>query len=96
MVGMPVHAIRHAAAQDDPRRLVSLHVLNVSRGGVGAISQELLEHKESLVLLFPPLGPGCGEDAIGQVVRCTQSGDCYAIGIAFNEPWPERADAGVS
>jgi hypothetical protein len=92
---MPVHAIRRGAPQDDPRRLVGLHVLNVSRGGVGAVSQESLDHKEPLVLLFPPLGPGRGQDAVGEVVRCVRSGECYAVGIAFHEPWPERDGAQV-
>ena len=93
VVGMPVHAVRRETPQNDPRRLIGLHILNVSRGGVGAISQDALNRREPLTLLFPPLGPGRGRDTVAQVIRCDRAGDCYAVGIAFEEPWPEREDA---
>jgi hypothetical protein len=90
---MPIHAVRPAAAEGDPHRLVGLHVQDVSRGGVGAVSQEDLGHKEPLLLFFPPLGPGKGRDMAGRVVRCHRSGDRYTVGIAFEEPWPDREEA---
>jgi hypothetical protein len=93
VVGIPVHAVRREAPQNDPSRLVGLHVLNVSRGGVGAISQESLSHREPLTLLFPPLGPGRGQDTVAKVIRCDRTSDGYAVGIAFEEPWPEREEA---
>lgn len=93
VIGIPIHAVRRETPENDPRRLVGLHILNVSRGGVGAISQEALQRREPLVLLFPPLGPGRGQDTLAQVIRCDRAGDCYAVGIAFTEPWPEREEA---
>jgi len=92
IVGMPLQAVRHNAPQDDPRRVVGLRVLNVSRGGVGAVAQDLLRPAETVTLFFPPLGPGRGRDAAGMVVHCKECGDHFAIGIAFEEPWSERED----
>jgi len=92
VVGMPLQAVRHTTPQNDPRRIVGLRVLNVSRGGVGAISQESIPVSEALTLFFPPLGPGRGRDAPGQVVHCQDCGDHFAVGIAFEEPWPEREE----
>jgi len=93
VVGMPIHAVRLGSPEDDPHRLVGLHVLNVSRGGVGALAQEVFAEREPILLLFPPLGPGKGRDTPAQTVRCDRTGDCYAVGIAFQEPWPEREEA---
>jgi hypothetical protein len=93
VVGIPIHAVRRQTPENDPRRLIGLHILNVSQGGVGAVSQESLNHHEPLTLLFPPLGPGRGRDTAAQVIRCDRAGDCYAVGIAFEEPWPERDEA---
>jgi hypothetical protein len=89
---MPVQAVRRASPPEDPQRVIGLHVLNVSRGGVGAISQAGLASAERVMVFFPPLGPGRGRDTLGQVVRCEECGDHYAIGIAFEEPWPEREE----
>ena len=89
---MPVQAVRRSAPENDPRRFLGLHIRDMSRGGIGAVSQEMLSASESLVLFFPPLGPGRGRDAQCQVVRCIQRDDHFAVGIAFEEPWPERED----
>jgi hypothetical protein len=71
-------------------------VLNVSRGGVGAISQDSLSRREPLLLFFPPLGPGRGRDMTAQVVRCERCGDHYALGIAFETPWAEPEEPRLS
>ena len=93
VVGIPIHAVRHETPQNDPRRLLGLHILNVSLGGVGAVSQESLENREPLTLMFPPLGPGRGQDTVAKVIRCDRAGDGFAVGIAFEEPWPDQEDA---
>jgi hypothetical protein len=93
VIGIPIHAVRRDTPENDPSRLIGLHILNVSRGGVGAITQDPLRHREPLVLLFPPLGPGRGRDTDAQVLRCDRAGNCYAVGIAFTEPWSEREEA---
>jgi hypothetical protein len=89
---MPLQAVRHNAPQNDPRRIIGLHVLNVSRGGVGAVAQDPLRPDETLTLFFPPLGPGRGRDTSGLVVHCKDCGDHFAVGIAFEAPWPDREE----
>jgi hypothetical protein len=95
IVGMPIQALRRTISEDNPGRIVGLHVADVSRGGVGAVSQEMLESREPLLLLFPPVGPGRGLDTPGQVVRCDRCADHYAVGIAFDRPWPDRDEIGA-
>ena len=94
IVGMPVQALRRTVSENDPRRLIGLHVADVSRGGVGAVSQEMLESREPLLLMFPPVGPWRGLDSAGQVVRCVRREDHYAVGIVFDRPWHEGNDIG--
>jgi hypothetical protein len=69
---------------------VGLHVLDVSRGGVGAVSQDPLEQTEPLLLFFPPMGAGRGSDVSGRVVRCNRNSDRFAVGIVFDNPWPNH------
>lgn len=90
---MPVEAVRRDKPEQDPRRIVGLHVLNVSRGGMGVTSQEALPPDERVVVFLPPLGPAGGQDAVGQVVRCDDVGDYYSVGIVFEEPLPEPQEA---
>jgi hypothetical protein len=52
----------------------------------------MLEPEETLTLFFPPLGPGRGRDTPALVIHCQECGDHYAIGLAFQEPWPEREE----
>jgi hypothetical protein len=92
IVGMPVQAVRRQTPQDDPRRLIGLHVMNVSRGGVGAITQQPMDVQEPVLLFFPPLGPGRGRDMTGEVVRCDACEGHFALGIRFEEPWPEHEE----
>ncbi|HUU91701.1 MAG TPA: PilZ domain-containing protein [Phycisphaerae bacterium] len=89
VIGMPVRAVLGDAVPDDPRRIVGLRVLNVSRGGVSATSQEALSPSQPLTLFFPPVGSGKGRDTRGQVVRCDDLGGHYSVGIAFEAPWPD-------
>jgi len=89
VVGIPVQAVLRDALPDDSDRVVGLHVLNVSRGGASVASQEALVPAQPLTLFFPPVGPGKGRDARGQVVRCDDLGTCYSVGIVFEEPWAE-------
>ncbi|KPK48718.1 MAG: hypothetical protein AMK72_06250 [Planctomycetes bacterium SM23_25] len=89
VIGIPVQAVLHDALPDDSRRVVGLHVLNISRGGMSAASQEALVPAQPLTVFFPPVGSGRGRDTRGQVVRCADLGDHYSVGIAFEEPWPD-------
>ena len=89
VLGMPIQAVRRYVPPEDPSHVVSLHILNVCSGGVGAICHQELAPSQPLVLFFPPLGPGKGRDTVAQVVRCECCGSHYALGIAFDAPWPE-------
>jgi len=89
VIGIPVQAVLGDAVPGDPRRIVGLRVLNVSRGGVSATSQEPLAPSQTLTLFFPPVGSGKGRDTRGQVVRCDHLGDHYSVGISFEDPWPD-------
>ena len=90
VVEVPATAVRRNRSVEDRRHVVSLRVLNVSRGGVGAVATDPLESREPVVVFFPPMGPRKGRDTHGQVVRCEECGGRYAVGIAFDEPWPPR------
>jgi hypothetical protein len=90
--GMPIQAVRHASDEPSPNRTVKLHVLNMSRGGVGAVSPEEIGADEVVTLFFPPMGPFRGRDTSGRVVRCDRCEDRYTVGIAFEEPWPKHEE----
>ena len=92
VVEIPIQAVRRRAQPGDPRRLIGLHVLNISRSGVGAMAQEPLEERESLMLFFPPMGSGRGHDTPAEVVHCTASGGRCSVGIAFEQPWPAEGN----
>jgi hypothetical protein len=87
---MPVQAIRRSVSESDPNRMVGLHVLDVSRGGVGAVCQDPLDQTETLLIFFPPMGAGRGTDVTGRVVHCVRQSDRFSVGIAFDHPWPEH------
>jgi hypothetical protein len=87
---VPASAVRRRTSHDDPTRLVNVHILNVSRGGVGALVPEPFGTGEPVVVFFPPMGPRRGRDTHGRVVRCTESEGNYYVGIAFEAPWPEH------
>ncbi|HUS45097.1 MAG TPA: PilZ domain-containing protein [Phycisphaerae bacterium] len=90
VIEAPLTAVRQNTPMDDRRHAIGLRVLNVSRGGLAAICPEFLQDREPLMVFFPPLGPRKGQDTQGTVTRCEQHGGHYTVGIAFEEPWPER------
>ena len=92
---MPVTAVRPRILDNDPRRVLGLHVKDFSRGGLGAIARERLQQEEALVLFLPPLGSAMGEDAAGQVVRCVPQNGYYELGIAFDRPLGEPDEGPV-
>jgi len=93
-VEVPATAVRRSTPLEDQQHVVSLHVLNVSQGGIGALASDPLNEKEPVVVFFPPMGPRKGRDTRGQDVRCVEEGDRYSVGIAFEEPWPAREGIG--
>ncbi|MBL7140050.1 MAG: PilZ domain-containing protein [Planctomycetes bacterium] len=85
VVGIPVQAVLRNLPPEDPDRVVGLHVRDLSPAGAGAVAQRALLQRQPLVLFFPPLGAGRGDDTPGQVVRCEECGDHWSVGIAFEE-----------
>jgi len=85
VVGIPVQAVLRDVPPEDPNHVVGLHVHDLSPAGAGAVAQRALPERQPLVLFFPPLGPGRGDDTRGQVVRCEECGDHWSVGIAFEE-----------
>jgi len=89
VVGIPVQAILPDVPPADPNRVVGLHVHNLSPAGAGAVAQRALPERQPLILFFPPLGPGRGDDTPAVVVRCEGSGNRWSVGIAFEQPRSE-------
>ncbi len=87
---LPVTVVRQDTPLDSRDRVVRMHVLDVSRGGLLAASAEALDAREPVVVFFPPMGPRRGRDTHGRVVRCHEIQDKYRVGIEFHEPWPEH------
>ncbi len=87
---LPVTVVRRNVPLEAQNRVLRLKVLDVSRGGVGAVSSEALETSEPVVVFFPPMGARRGRDTRGDVVRCQEAQDAYRVGIAFSDPWPEH------
>ncbi len=90
VVGIPVEAVRRGLPQDDPNRVVGLHVTDVSRGGAGAVVHRPLPRAERLTLFFPPIGPAEADDTPGRVVRCENREDHWKVGIVFESSGPDE------
>ena len=95
MLELPASIVRRSASADHPKRVVGLRILDVSRGGVGAIAQEALREEEPVTVLFPPIGARKGIDTPGQVVQCCEHEDRFRVGIRFHDPWPEHEARGM-
>ena len=87
-----VHALLHAGRIDntiEARQFpkLTLHLRDLSFGGMSAISPTPLEEGERLSLHFPRTETHGGWGAIGQVRRCVQSALGYRVAVEF-EPLP--------
>ena len=87
---LPATVVCRSAAVGSPKRIVGLHVLDVSRGGLGAIAPEALGAEEAVTVFFPPMGARKGRDTQGLVVQCFSHENRFRVGIKFREPWPEH------
>ncbi len=71
------------------RRLCPLSLQNLSRHGIGAMSEHSLEVGSRISVILPPHGPDEGFDLKGSVVRCVERSDGHEIGIELNlKPQP--------
>ena len=83
-----IDGLRHdntIAAHQQPQ--LSLHVRDLSLGGLSAISPTMLDRGEKLTVFFPPQGTNRGWDAYGRVIRCEPSGFGYRVAVEF-DPLP--------
>jgi hypothetical protein len=63
---------------------LTLHLRDLSLGGLSAISPTPLAKGEKLVVFFPKQGEMGGWDAMGRVVRCDQSTLGYRVALEFD------------
>jgi len=62
---------------------LTLHLRDLSLGGLSAISPTPLAEGETLAVFFPREGDRGGWDATGRVVRCEQSTLGYRVALEF-------------
>ena len=70
------------AARRDPR--VRLQILDVSIGGLSAVTLTPLEAGEHVGVSFPPDLGQRGWNAFGRVIRCEPAADGYQVAVAFD------------
>jgi hypothetical protein len=63
---------------------MTLHLRDLSMGGLSAISPTPLAKGEKLAVFFPRQGDFGGWDAMGRVVRCEQSTLGYRVAMEFD------------
>jgi len=90
VVGIPVEVVRRELPQEDPNRVVCLHVTDLSRTGAGAVVYRPLPNEDRVTLFFPPLGSSEASDTRGHVVRCEGRDDHWEVGIRFEAPLPDE------
>ena len=66
---------------------LTLHLRDLSLGGLSAISAVPLAGGERLTVFFPQNGPLRGWDAYGRVIRCDESSMGYRVAVEF-DPLP--------
>lgn len=81
-----VTAVRSEPGPDGHRnKISSLVLLNMSDGGVGALSQDHIAPDSRIAIFFPPHGADRGFDLFGKVVRCTPRETGHEIGICLEQ-----------
>ena len=71
--------------QDDPAKMLTLDLIDLSEGGIGAASQEPITIGSRITVFFPPHGAEPGFDLAGEVVRCVSKDNLHNIGVALDE-----------
>jgi hypothetical protein len=66
---------------------LTLHLKDLSAGGLAASSPTPLTPNEQVALAFPSNHPHPGFDACARVLRCTPTGNGYSVALAF-DPLP--------
>ena len=80
---MPVQAI--TLDFDGPDRVDQFEMVDISRGGVGIVSQRSLYPGQRLLLKLP--APGMGVRSLcGIIRRCRPQEGKYLVGVEFDQP----------
>lgn len=69
-------------ARQHPR--LTLHLCDISLGGICALSDMPLHQGEQVTISFPQTSRAMGWDAYGRVIRCQPSGTGYRLAVEFN------------
>jgi hypothetical protein len=90
---MNVTAVKRRAADPSAEaRIISLHVRDISKGGLCCMSDERLTADEELMLFIPPQGGRGGRDVRCTVTRCEATESRFRIGLMFRDPVREAAE----
>lgn len=79
------------ADRDDPAKMITLDLIDLSDSGIGANAQEPIAVGSRITVFFPPHGPESGFDLTGQVVRCRSFDNRHNIGVALDEQGTKQA-----
>lgn len=79
------------ADKDDPAKMLTLDLVDLSDGGIGASSLQPITVGSRITVFFPPHGPEPGFDLAGEVVRCVSRDNLHTIGVALDETSTKRA-----
>jgi hypothetical protein len=77
------HRMDHSvAARREPK--LTLHLRDISMGGLSALSPAPLQQGEQVTVVFPRQGLVGGWDATGRVLRCEPSAMGYRVAMEFD------------
>ena len=65
----------------------SLHMRDISRGGLGACSARAFYPGQRIVLNLPIPAEGGRRNVYATIVRCRQKDDTYSVGFQFDAPY---------
>ena len=63
---------------------LTLHLRDLSLGGLSALSEVALNRGERVSIFFPAQGPSRGWDAFGRVIRCEPSTMGFRLAMEFD------------
>ena len=79
---MVLHGIRLDPDGDDVVNM--LQMTDISRGGMGAVSDRAFYPGQRLVMCLPLTTGGARRNVYAMVVRCRQDKEGYRVGLAFD------------
>ncbi|MBN2581675.1 MAG: PilZ domain-containing protein [Planctomycetes bacterium] len=89
IVPMHVVAVLNDESQGGHKRVLSVQIKDISKGGVCGVVEDELSGNEQLILFVPPQGGRGGRDVRGRVTRCEKVEGHFRIGMSFTNPLDE-------